>query len=395
MKNGAHTDIWHTIIIGAGASGLMCAGSFNAPKLVLEHNSIPGKKLNITGGGKCNLTHLNISARDYVSTQTHFPHAALAAFTPQDMLELIRQARLPVDIKENGQIFARDARQITQWLYQRAKQHNTSFSFNTRVLRISYEKNLFCIQSSIGKLYASNVVLACGGLSYPDLGATGFAWQAATQLGLTAQAPRPALAGLQMPADFRAICRSLTGNSLPVSIRCGKHTETEQLLFTHRGISGPAVLQTSLYWKEGEPICINFLPQLDVLSFLREHKTQKNSFSKLLAPFLTEKIAKHLLADLDVRAADAPKQVLCQTAVRLNALTVVPTATAGYTHAEVTAGGIDTKQLLPQTLVCKNIPGLFVIGEAVDVTGRLGGYNLQWAWSSAWAAARALTEKAY
>ena len=198
-----------------------------------------------------------------------------------------------------------------------------------------------------------------------------------------------------MPKPFKDICRKLAGNSLTVSIKTGKHTEKGALLFTHEGVSGPAVLQTSLYWQESQQVSINFLPQTDVLSFLRAHKHIPAPFSKILAPLFPVKISKTLLGSLDMRATDAPKNVLLQAAHTLNEWTFCPTGTNGYTHAEATAGGIDTDQLDPVTLQCKSQPGLFIIGEAVDVTGRVGGLNLHWAWASAWAAAKALSSNEY
>ena len=393
MKQTAHADSWHTIIIGAGASGLMCAGSFDAPKLVLEHNAGAGAKLNITGGGKCNIANVYARARDYVGESPHFSHAALAAFTPQDMLALLQQAHLSFTEKENGQIFTQNARQVTKWLYKRAKAAHTTFSFHTQVLNVVYQNGLFCVQSSKGKHYAKHLVLASGGLSYPSLGATGLAWQVAAKFGLRTLEARPALAGLQMPKKFRDICCSLTGNSLPVRIQIGKHSQEGQLLFTHLGISGPVVLQSSLYWQEGQEISINFLPGTDVLSYLRTHKNKTASFSKLLTLFIPVKISKALLGELDIRISDAPKEVLRAVAQRLNQFYITPVSTSGYLHAEVTRGGVAGEELIPSTLECKKIPGLFVIGEAVDVTGRLGGFNLQWAWSSAIAAARMLSKK--
>ena len=368
----------------------MCAGSFAAPKLVLDHNSGPGHKLNVTGGGKCNFTKRTISARDYVSSRKHFCHAALAAFPLEHLLYLLKQAHIPFTENEQGQFFARSARDITDFLFARAKQQNTTFSFHTQVLQIVPQNGLFCVHTNKGNFYANHVVLASGGPSYPALGATAFAWSVAQKLGLAVLPPRPALVGLQAPKPFKEICRSLAGNSLDVIIRTGKHSEEGALLFTHEGISGPAVLQTSLYWQEGQNITLNFLPQTDALAFLRSHKNETALFSKILSPLIPVKISKALLGVLDVRAADAPKDTLLAAANTFNQFTFCPTGTAGYTHAEVTAGGIDTAQIDPITLQCKRLPGLFIIGEALDVTGRVGGLNLHWAWASARAAARAL-----
>lgn len=389
MKNKQPVEIWHTIIIGAGASGLFCAGSFAAPKLVLEHNKYAGAKLNITGGGKCNFTHLPISERDYVCQQKHFVHSVLAAFTPAKIIHLLEEAHIPFTRQENGCLFAKNARDITQLLFQRAKENNTSFSFNTEVLQILRENNLFTVRTSKGLFYAHHVVVASGGLSYPQLGASGFAGQTAQSFKLPVVKLRPALVGLRVDKKWRERCRLLAGNSLPVQMNIKQHQEEGSLLFTHEGFSGPAVLQSSLYWQEGEKMIINFCPSLEVLSYLKEHKQDNRTISKILADFIPVKIAKTLLQENDVKMPDATKQQLVQASQAINHFEFTPVGTAGYTQAEVTAGGIDTKSL-DTYLQCKTLPGLFFIGEAVDVTGRVGGYNLHWAWASAYTAAQAL-----
>lgn len=385
-----HPDIWHSIIVGGGASGLMCAGSFPARKLLLEHNARPGAKLNVTGGGKCNFTNLRVTPADYESARKHFCKNALAAYAPQDFIALLQKEKIPFYEKEAGQLFTYDAREITRLLERRAKANNTVFSCSTRVLHITREDGLFCAQTSRGKFYALRLVLATGGLSYPALGATGFTFQAARALGLTTEPPRPALVGLNAPDPWRRVCRALAGNTTAAEVTAGKRTEKGRLLFTHDGVSGPAVLQASLSWKEGESVRVNFLPGTDAREFLQKHKNEPALFSKILSPLIAPKIAKALLGELDARASDAPKDALAKAAARLNAFSFVPYGTGGYTRAEVTAGGVDVGQINPSTMQCKNIPGLFVIGEALDVTGRLGGYNLHWAWASAACAAKAL-----
>ncbi len=275
---------------------------------------------------------------------------------------------------------------------RRAREKHTEILHNTEVLHITWEQGLFRAETSRGAFYAQNLVLASGGYSYPSLGADGFAWRAAQELGLQTLPPRPALVSLTLPAPWRAVCRALAGNSLQAEVSAGKKKERGMLLFTHDGISGPAVLQTSLYWKEGEKLRLNFLPDTDAEMYLKEHKNNPQTFSKLLSPFISPKIAKAWLGELDMRAADSPKETLHAAAQRLNAVEIIPSGTAGFTRAEVTAGGLDTAQFHAGTLECKSLPGLFVIGEALDVTGRLGGFNLHWAWASAAAAARQLAK---
>ncbi|HJD20173.1 MAG TPA: aminoacetone oxidase family FAD-binding enzyme [Candidatus Avelusimicrobium excrementipullorum] len=391
--NKNYPNTWHSIIVGAGASGLFCAGSYGAPKLLLEHNPQAGRKLNITGGGKCNFTNLRAFPKAYLCGGKHFCQPALAAFKPADFTALLEQAHIPFYEKEDGQLFAHRAEEITSLLVRRAREQHSEILFNTKVLHITQGQGLWRLETSRGVFYAQNMVLASGGYSYPSLGADGFAWRVGKELGLQTLPPRPALVSLPLPVPWRAVCRALAGNSLPAEISDGKRKERGMLLFTHEGISGPAVLQMSLYWKEGEKLRLNFLPDTDAEIYLKEHKNSPQAFSKILSPFISPKIAKAWLGELDVRAADAKKDILHAAARRLNAFEVIPSGTGGFTRAEVTAGGLDTAQFHAGTMECKTLPGLFVIGEALDVTGRLGGFNLHWAWASAAAAARSLAQR--
>ncbi len=386
-------QIWHSILIGGGASGLFCAGSYAAPKLLLEHNKQAGRKLNITGGGKCNFTNLYVKDKAYVCGEKHFCHAALAAFGPQDFVRLLEKAHISYSEKTQGQLFARNAAEITGFLIRRAKENHTEILCGCEVLRITKEHGLFCVQTSRGNYCGKNVVIASGGLSYPQLGASAFAWRAAKELGLETAAPRPALVSLALPSPYNRICRNLAGNSLLAEIRCAKQKERDMLLFTHDGISGPAVLQISLYWQEGEKILVNFLPDVQVQGYLQCHKNRPELFSKILSPFLPARILREWLGEWDVRAADAKKDALLAAARRLNAFACIPVGTGGFRRAEITAGGLNVKQFDARSMECKQQKGLFVIGEALDVGGRLGGFNLHWAWASAKAAAAALAAR--
>lgn len=391
--NKPQQTMWHTVIVGGGAAGLFCAGSFGAEKLLLEHNAQAGAKLSISGGGKCNFSNLLVSPRQYVSRCPHFCHDALAAFRPPDFMRLLRENNVVFEEKENGQLFARRAADITRLLIRRAKEQNTHLKTGVEVLKIHREQDAFRTETSAGIFYSLNVVIATGGLSYPALGAGGFAAKTAAQLGLAVTEQRPVLVALRVPKQWRETCRRLAGNSLQAEVLVGKHKEAGALLFTHEGFSGPVILQSSLYWKEGEEIQINFLPSADAATLLQKNKNLPASFSKILAPYINARLCKTWLGPLDVRAADAKKETLRAAAQRLNQFTFVPAGTAGYTHAEATAGGIDCAAFNPHTMECKRIGGLFVIGEALDVTGRLGGYNLHWAWASAAAAANALKKR--
>lgn len=387
----SYPDVYHTIIIGAGASGLMCAGSFNARKLVIDHNPAPGAKVKVSGGGKCNFSNIRISAANYFSQNKHFCKNALAAYKNTDFLKLLDDNHIPWTQTPSGQLFAHSAQDIVHLLTRRAQQANSRLWLNTQVLRVRKETTgLYTVQTSRGKLSAQNVVLATGGLSYPSLGAGAFGVKTAREMGLNIIEQSPALAGLCFTRDLRRQTAHLAGNSLPVHIQCGKFSYRGPLLFTHEGVSGPAVLQASLFWNERENITVNFLPDTDALAFLKEHKNSPKLFSSLLAEKISPKITKALLGEGDVSAANASAACLQHAAQRLNHFVFIPQSTCGWTKAEATRGGVDTKEINPSTMQCRRLPGLFITGELLDVTGMLGGYNLQWAWSSGWAAAKAL-----
>ena len=379
----------HTVIIGAGAAGLMCAGSFNADKIVIEHNARPGAKLAVSGGGKCNFTNQTVTAAHYQSQSKHFCKNALAAYKNTDFLHLLESAAIPYTQMPSGQYFAQNAQEIVAFLVRRAQEASSRIWLNTQALKVERTSTGFTVRTSRGTVQAGRVVLASGGLSYPALGAGNFGFKTAREMGLTIVEPRPALVGLVLPKALRLQTVHLAGNSLPVAVKVGKFSTQGSLLFTHEGISGPAVLQASLFW-QGEPVEINFLPQVNAAEFLRTHKNINKPFSALLADKISPKIAKTLLGELDVCAANATHAQLLNAAERLNRFCVVPAHTAGLTKAEVTAGGVDVRQINPSTLECRQIPGLYIIGELLDVTGLVGGYNLQWAWSSGFCAAQAL-----
>ena len=382
-------EYFHTIIIGGGASGLFCAGSFPARKLVLDHNPRLGEKVSISGGGKCNFSNLNLSAQDYLCTQKHFPKNALAAFSGTDFTTLLDKAHIAYAPREDGQLFAQDAKEVVRFLVTRAKNQHTEFSCNTQALSVQKADAGFVIQTSKGLLGAQQVVLACGGLSYPSLGASSFGKKIAQQFNLSFVEQRPALCGLTFPKDLRFFA-TLAGNSTSVNVQTCGHSFTGSLLFTHEGISGPAVLQSSLFWQTQTPVKIDFLPEIDALSFLYQHKNETRTISRVLAEKLHPRITKTLLDQLDQPLCNISKKDLQTAAQLLNRFIFIPQGTAGYTKAEVTAGGVDTAEINPHTFECKKVKGLYIIGELLDVTGRLGGFNLHWAWASAYACAQAL-----
>ena len=306
-------------------------------------------------------------------------------------MALLDREKIPYEQREHGQLFAYDAQDIVQFLVKRARQAHTEFSLNTQVLSVTKSGNFFVVCTSGGTCYAQHVVLATGGLSYPALGASCFGIQLASHLGLPLIQQRPALCGLTFPKELRARFASLAGNSTQATVRTGKYCFTDQLLFTHQGISGPAVLPISLYWKEGEPIRVDFFPQLDVEHVLRTHKQKNQKVSSLLA--LPGKITQTLLGSLDQPLANMTRQTFQQVLCTLKDFQFIPTGSAGYTKAEVTAGGVNTQAVNPSTFEVKEIPGLYIIGELLDVTGRLGGFNLHWAWASGFCAGQDLAKK--
>lgn len=386
--------VFHTAVIGGGASGLFCAGSFNAHKILLEANSKPALKVSVSGGGKCNFSNKTVSAADYLSQNKHFCKNALAAFKPTDFTALLDEARIPWEERHNGQLFAKDAHDIVRFLVHRAKQNNTLLANGVRALGVKRENSLFVVDTSSGPVRAQYLVLAAGGLSYPALGANGFGLKIARQFGLAETEERPALVGLTLPKELRARFNALAGNSLNARVWCGKKEFTAPLLFTHDGVSGPAVLQTSLFWTTGETVFIDFLPGKNASQIFAAYKNTGKTFSGALAQEgLPVKIAKAVLGELERDLSNASRARLEAAALAVNRFAFIPAGTSGLTKAEVTAGGVDTREINPSTFECRRVPGLFIIGELLDVTGRLGGFNLQWAWSSGFAAAKTLEKR--
>ena len=387
-------NVFHTAIIGAGASGLFCAGSFRARKIILDHNTTPGRKVAISGGGKCNFSNLHLSSADYLCQQKHFCKNALASFTPHHFTHLLEEEHIAYQERENGCLFAENAQDIVHFLVKRAQKNQTEFSLSTQALSILPQKEGgFLLHTSNGSLYAQHVVLASGGLSYPSLGASPFGMQTARQLGLSIVEQQPALCGLTLPKTQQVVFRHLAGNSLRTTVEIGRKTFTGQLLFTHEGFSGPSILNASLFWTPSKEVVINFLPGINVQEILAASKNSTRTFSAVLARYIPTKISKTILGTLEQSLANAPKKDLQAAASLLNHFSFIPVGTSGYTKAEVTAGGIDTREINPSTFEVKNIPGLYIIGELLDVTGRLGGFNLHWCWASAYNCACALSRK--
>jgi len=382
---------YDVIIIGAGAAGLMCAieaGKRGRSVLILERNERIGEKIRISGGGRCNFTNLNADNASYLSQNPHFCKSALARFTTADFLALVEKHKIAYHEKTLGQLFCdRSSQQVIDMLKRECDEVGVCIRAGCEVKEVSRAET-FTVSTNLGAHTSRSLVMATGGLSVPQLGATNFAFAIARQFGLKVTKLRPGLVPLTFqPKDIRFFS-SLAGVSIDAMVSCDDVSFRENVLFTHRGLSGPAVLQISSYWAEGQPIALNVLPETDALHlFLANHQSKKE-LATLLDQYLPRRFALQWCEQIG-----GPKQMnqysrkeLEGIAQRLQNWQVTPSGTEGFGKAEVTVGGVDTDELSSKTMESKKVPGLFFVGECVDVTGWLGGYNFQWAWASAWVA---------
>ena len=390
-------NTFDVIIIGAGAAGLMCAieaGKRGRRVVVLDHADKIGAKILISGGGRCNFTNLGVAPDRFLSSNPHFAKSALKRYTQFDFIDMVARHGIAYHERKWGQLFCdASARQIVTMLYEEGTAHGVDVRVNHRVTDISKGED-FRVETDQGSFVAPSLVLATGGLSIPKMGATGFALDVARRFGLGVVATRPALVPLRFGDADLALMSGLTGISLEAVVSCGKRSFREALLFTHRGLSGPAILQISSYWRPGEAITVNLLPDQDAAAILAERRVSrpKAELRTILAELLPTRLA-HALAEAYLPnpvMANLPKAAMTRAAELLNGWRVVPVGDEGYTIAEVMAGGVDTGGLSSKTMEARDVPGLYFIGEAVDVTGWLGGYNFQWAWSSGWCAGQAV-----
>ncbi len=382
------------IILGAGAAGLMCAAEASAQGrhvLVLDHAEAVGKKILISGGGRCNFTNVGAGdARRFLSKNPHFAKSALGRFAPADFVALVDDCGIAWHEKTLGQLFCDGpSRQIVDLLLGRCGAH-VDIQTGHNITDVSHSDAGFCVTSNGAVFRAPHLVVSTGGPSIPKMGATGFAYDLARQFGLKVVEPRPALVPLTL-GGAELMFRDLSGVSAPTQVRCGKTVFQEASLFTHRGLSGPAILQISSYWRHGDSIGIDFLPGEDAVAMLLAAKraTPRATLTSTLARHLPDRLAEALAMRLNLggNLADQPDKALSAAGARIADWSFTPNGTEGFAKAEVTIGGIDTDGLNQKTLAANNLPGLHFIGEAVDVTGWLGGYNFQWAWASAVAAA--------
>ncbi|MEM8729758.1 MAG: NAD(P)/FAD-dependent oxidoreductase [Pseudomonadota bacterium] len=384
-----------TLILGAGAAGLFAASQAPGRILVIDHARSPGEKIRISGGGRCNFTNLHTSPEAYLSDNPHFCKSALARYTQWDFIDLVDRHGIAWHEKTLGQLFCDGkSRQIIDMLLAEMAPAELWLSTVLRDLRRAPEGFVADLdrEGTRQQIRARQVIVATGGKSIPKMGATGLGYEIARQFGLRVSDTRPALVPFTFP-DGRF--KALSGVSLPVRLFNARHSFDEALLFTHRGLSGPAVLQLSSYWREGEAISVNLLPDRSAMDWLRGARQDagRRQLGTLLGQVLPARLVPALDVPIEERLADLPDRVLESIAGRLAQWRLTPSGTEGYRTAEVTLGGVATEALSSQTMEARDVPGLFFIGEAVDVTGWLGGYNFQWAWASAFAAGRALVDR--
>ncbi|MBO9465000.1 NAD(P)/FAD-dependent oxidoreductase [Tropicibacter sp. R15_0] len=385
-----------TLILGAGAAGLMAAAHAGPNTLLIDHAKAPGEKIRISGGGRCNFTNMYAGFENYLGQNRHFHKSALTRYTQWDFIELVGKHGIAWHEKTLGQLFCDDkATQIVQMLVSELRDAGADLWLQTEVKELSHDGTSFVTRlSREGKeitVTSANLVVATGGKSIPKMGATGLAYDIARRFGHAVTDTRPAL----VPFTFdKGRFAEISGVSVPSQISCNGTMFDEAMLFTHRGLSGPAVLQISSYWREGEEISVNLLPHGDLASVLKDKRRSegKKALTTELAQHLPARLVEHLKAEMDLSdklgdLSDKRIEALCQD---LTAWALKPTGTEGYRTAEVTLGGVDTDGLNSQSMMSKSVPGLYFIGEAVDVTGWLGGFNFQWAWSSAVAAGLAI-----
>jgi predicted Rossmann fold flavoprotein len=405
------------VILGAGAAGLFCAGiagQLGLKVLVLDHSEKVAEKIRISGGGRCNFTNRDTSARNFLSDNPNFARSALSRYTPQDFLALLQRHGIPFHEKHRGQLFCdRSAEDIIQMLLAECEAGGVTRWQPCRLLSLRFlpssplgtSAGSYEIDSTEGVIQCASVVVATGGLSIPKIGASDLGYRIANQFGLPLIEPRAALVPLTFDPDAWAPMASLAGLSLPVTIETGNKKSrmafAEDLLFTHRGLSGPAVLQISSYWQAGTPLRINLAPEQDISSWLSSAKaSSRRLIANELGQLLPSRLAEAWVARDQALGQqwhrpinEASDKALSVLAEQLSQWTLTPTGTEGYRKAEVTAGGVDTRALSGQTMESRQL-GLYFIGEVVDVTGWLGGYNFQWAWASAHACARGLAARA-
>ncbi len=390
-----HYDV---IILGAGAAGMMCAieASRRGRKvLIIDHAKVPGEKIRISGGGRCNFTNIHAQPGNFISANRHFCISALRRYTQYDFVERIQARGIAYHEKTLGQLFCDgSARQVIDMLTDDMRDAGVELSLGTTVEGVERQGEAFLLQLSTGPATCTSLVVATGGKSIPKMGATGLGYRIAEQFDIAVLPTRPALVPLTFDENLLQRLAPLAGISAEASISCNGTAFEEAMLFTHRGVSGPSILQISSFWREGDEIAIALLPQTDIYALLRQarHENGRQSVQTVLAQVLPKRLAQ-IIAQGHGQGQGAEGNIADMGDARLQTIAnavqdwrIKPTGSEGYRTAEVTLGGVDTDELHSKTMATKQIPGLYFIGEVVDVTGWLGGYNFQWAWSSGWVA---------
>ncbi|AEJ02642.1 HI0933 family protein [Nitrosomonas sp. Is79A3] len=394
------------VIIGAGAAGMMCAieaGKRGRSVMLVDHARKLAEKIRISGGGRCNFTNRDAKAENFLSGNPHFCRSALARFTPQDFIALLEKHDIRYHEKKSGQLFCDDSsQQIIDMLQRECAAVGVDWQMPSQLKQVEYlpadketrhTERKFILTTERNIIEASSLVIATGGLSIPQIGASGLGYQIASQFSIRVTPLRPALVGLTFAVEDFISFKDIPGVAMDAEVSCRGNAFRESILFTHRGLSGPAILQISSYWQPGELIHINLLPNQDVQQIFLAHRHSAMLLSNLLAHYLPKRFVQAwcsaMFAQLSLTAKpmNQYREVdLRQVAHKLHDWKITPTGTVGYKKAEVTLGGVDTHELSSKTMESKRIPGLYFVGEVVDMTGHLGGFNFQWAWSSGYAA---------
>jgi predicted Rossmann fold flavoprotein len=387
-------DFHDVVILGAGAAGLMCAavaGRRGRSVLLLEQSRYPAEKIRISGGGRCNFTNLHTSPANFLSNNPRFCRSALSGYTQRDFIALVETYGITYHEKTRGQLFCDgSSRQIIDMLLEECRKGGAQLRLGERISAVSKGENGFVVVTDQGEFRCRSLVVATGGPSIPKMGSSGLGYKIAEQFGLNVVAPRAALVPLRFDTALLARFKDLSGVSVDAVVNCGKIFFDEALLFTHRGLSGPAILQISSYWREGHDIVVDMAPEIDVLAGLKRSRGDhpRQEMPTALAGFLPKRLAGAIADTIGgpERIADFSDMRLAEVAAAVKQWRVRPDGTEGYRTAEVTLGGVDTSGLSSKTFESSAVPGLYFIGEVVDVTGHLGGFNFQWAWSSGYAA---------
>lgn len=388
-------ESFDVIVIGAGAAGLMAAAQLASrgnKTLLLEHNRQVGRKILISGGGRCNFTNRTVLPSDFHSDNLHFAKSALSRYTPEDFIDLVESYKIPYYEKKLGQLFCEtSAKEIVDMLLSECKKYGAEIRLGQKILSVDKTENQFLLKDFKQSFFCSNLVIATGGLPLESLGASDFGYKIAKQFGLKTTVTQPALVPFVLFEDFSI----LSGVSLPVVITVNDRLVADDLLFTHKGLSGPAILKASLFWNPSDSLQINFVPGIDLQELLKKTRLQRPKVG--LENYLKEFVPSRLIEKFRERyswpskiLADLSFDEIEQVAAQLTSFKVTPKDTEGYRKAEVTKGGVCTSELSSKTLEARKVAGLYFIGEVVDVTGLLGGYNFQWAWASAHAVAEAI-----